>query len=97
MEYLTWGEDLGAEIILGVWAGLALGPGNPVVPQAQLQPYIDDVIDQLHFLLDPVTTKLGALRSKYGHPDPYKIAYVEMYASFQFYGHPISGTDFDMC
>ena len=66
-------------VILGVWDGYSLTQG--AVPQASLQPYIDDVINELHFLLDASTTTWGALRAKYGRTDPYVIPYVEMYVS----------------
>jgi len=63
-------------VILGVWAGYSLDTYS--VPAAQLQPYIQEVLDELHFLLDPPTTVLGALRAQYGHVEPYDIPYVEM-------------------
>ncbi|KAF8753887.1 Alpha-L-arabinofuranosidase C-terminus [Rhizoctonia solani] len=54
MEYLNWAEDLGAEPILGVWAGLSIGDYAdlstfPVVPEAEIQPYVQEVINEIHF------------------------------------------------
>jgi hypothetical protein len=40
---------MGLEPVLGVWAGLYLD--GEVVPQNQLQPYIDDVMNELEFLM----------------------------------------------
>ncbi|KAH7097271.1 glycoside hydrolase [Auriculariales sp. MPI-PUGE-AT-0066] len=76
MEYLQWAEDLDATVILGVYAGYSLNGAS--VPQDELQPYIQEVLDELHFLLDPSTTKLGAWRASLGHEDPYDIRYVEV-------------------
>ena len=52
LEYLNWVEDLGAEPILGVWDGIS--PNNysdlstwNVIPEANLQPYIDDVLNEI--------------------------------------------------
>lgn len=36
------------EVVLGVWAGLYLD--GEVISQANLQPYIDDVLNELEFL-----------------------------------------------
>jgi alpha-N-arabinofuranosidase len=42
-------QDLGLEVILGVWAGLYLD--GQVVSQANLKPYVDSVMNELEFLL----------------------------------------------
>jgi alpha-L-arabinofuranosidase len=68
------------EVILGVWSGIALNGSPKIVPEDQLQPYIDEVINEIHFLTDPPTTNWGALRAKYGRTAPYPLSYVEMYA-----------------
>jgi alpha-L-arabinofuranosidase len=69
-------------VILGIWSGLSLGSDgiNPVVPQDQLQPYIDDAIAEIEFITaDAKTNKWGALRASLGRPVPYEIKYVEMF------------------
>jgi alpha-L-arabinofuranosidase len=43
------GLDMGLETILAVWAGLYLD--GEVVAEADLGPYVDDVINELEFLL----------------------------------------------
>jgi alpha-N-arabinofuranosidase len=59
-----------------VWAGLALN--GDVVPEAELDVYVQDALDELEFLTGSVDTKYGALRAKYGHPEPWTIRYVEV-------------------
>ena len=77
MEYLDWAEDIGATPILGVYAGYSLQPET--VSQADLQPYIDDVINELEFITaDASTNSWGALRASYGRTEPYSLTYVEM-------------------
>ena len=51
---------MGLEPVLGVWAGLYLD--SEVVPQNQLQPYVDDVMNELEFLMVcyVLTCTLGA-------------------------------------
>lgn len=39
---------------------------------------MQDALDELEFLTGSVDTKYGALRAKYGHPDPWTINYVEV-------------------
>lgn len=48
MEYLNWCEDVGMEAIMAVWAGYALGGTS--LPEDQLQPYIQQAIDQVYLL-----------------------------------------------
>ena len=63
-------------IVLAVWAGLALN--GDTVPESELDVHVQDALDELEFLTGSVDTKYGALRAKYGHPEPWKIKYVEV-------------------
>lgn len=76
MEYMQWCIDMDMEPLLAVWSGLSLGGG--VVQGSALQPYIADILNELEFLLGDVKTQYGALRAKYGRPEPYKINYIEV-------------------
>ncbi|KEP51093.1 alpha-L-arabinofuranosidase A [Rhizoctonia solani 123E] len=77
MEYLLLCEDLGMELILGVYAGYSIL--GETVPANQLQPYIDLAISQIEFVMgDAETNEWAALRAKYGHPEPFKLEYVEI-------------------
>ncbi|KAK0211159.1 arabinofuranosidase [Desarmillaria ectypa] len=77
LEYLTWCEDLNMEPIMAVWAGYALQGTS--VPQAQLGPYIQQAIDQIDFTIgDSATNANAALRASLGHPQPFKLKYVEI-------------------
>ncbi|RAL64970.1 hypothetical protein DID88_001560 [Monilinia fructigena] len=81
IEYMNWCTDLEVEPILGIWSGLYLNdyktPAN-VVPEEDLQPYVDDALNELEFLLGDTSTTYGALRASLGYPDPWKINYVEV-------------------
>ncbi|KAK0475310.1 arabinofuranosidase [Armillaria luteobubalina] len=77
LEYLTWCEDLNMEPIMAVWAGFALQGAS--VPQDQLGPYVQQAIDQIHFTIgDPATNENAARRASLGHPEPFKLKYVEI-------------------
>ncbi|KAK0229011.1 glycoside hydrolase family 51 protein [Armillaria fumosa] len=77
LEYLTWCEDLNMEPIMAVWAGFALQGTS--VSQDQLGPYVQQAIDQIHFTIgDPATNENAARRASLGHPEPFKLKYVEI-------------------
>lgn len=53
------------------------------MPQADLQPYIDDAFNEIEFITgDAKTTKWGKVRASLGREKPYALKYVEMYVSF---------------
>ncbi|KAK0463671.1 arabinofuranosidase [Desarmillaria tabescens] len=94
LEYLTWCEDLNMEPIMAVWAGMlftfsslchladlhqGFALGGASVPQDQLGPYVQQAIDQIYFTIgDPATNANAALRASLGHPEPFKLKYVEI-------------------
>ncbi|THV46082.1 hypothetical protein BGAL_0418g00040 [Botrytis galanthina] len=81
IEYMNWCTDLNVEPVLGVWAGLYLRSDDTqvlVVPEAELQPYVDDVMNELEFLMGDTSTTYGALRASLGYPEPWKINFVEV-------------------
>ncbi|KAK7063648.1 glycoside hydrolase [Favolaschia claudopus] len=84
LEYLNWAEDLGAEPILGVWDGISTANYSEldtwtIVPEADLQPYIDDVLNELEFIVgDAKTTEGGKRRASLGRTEPYALKYIEI-------------------
>ncbi|KAG9073491.1 hypothetical protein FS749_015109, partial [Ceratobasidium sp. UAMH 11750] len=53
--------------------------GNPAVPESEIQPYVQDAINEIHFLTgDANTNQWAKLRAQYGHPAPYKLKYIEI-------------------
>ncbi|KAF2204615.1 glycoside hydrolase [Delitschia confertaspora ATCC 74209] len=76
VEYLNWCTDLGMEPVLAVWAGFYLD--GPAIPESALQPYIDDALNELEFIMGDVSTPYGAMRAKLGYPKPWTIKYVEV-------------------
>ena len=62
IELLTFTEDIGAIPILGVYTGYSLDQKS--VPRSELQPYIDQVINEIDFLTAPADqNRMGALRT----------------------------------
>ncbi len=77
MEFLLWCEDMDAEPLLGVYAGYSL-KGAFVKPGPDLEPYVQDALDEIEYITGPVSSKWGALRARDGHPEPFKLRYVEI-------------------
>ena len=48
------------------------------IPGTRLQPFIHRMLTAAAFANDPVTTKWGRLRAKYGHPAPFGLKYIEI-------------------
>lgn len=80
------------EPILAVWDGLYLD--GDTLTEAELQPYVDDVLNELEFLTviyliilhesfaylsqGPSTSVWGAKRASLGYPNPFTINYLEI-------------------
>jgi alpha-N-arabinofuranosidase len=76
-EFLKWCEDMGAEPVLAVYAGYSL-KGDHVNPGADLDPFVQDALDEIEYVTGPTSTKWGAQRAADGHPEPYPLHYVEI-------------------
>ncbi|KAJ5390994.1 aspartate-semialdehyde dehydrogenase-like protein [Penicillium cataractarum] len=76
LEMMQMAQDLGLEVILGIWTGLYLD--GEVVSEANLQPYVDSVMDELEFLLGDKSTTYGAKRAALGFPSPFTINWIEI-------------------
>lgn len=79
LEFAEWCEDLDMEPILGVFAGYCLGRGGVIPAGPKLEPYVQEALEEIDYLIgDAKTTKWGARRAKDGHPEPFKMQYVEV-------------------
>ena len=76
LEFLEWCEDLNMEPLLAVFAGYSLH-GEHVVGK-DLEPYVQDALDEIEYVTGSTDTKWGAQRAKDGHPAPFPLHYVEI-------------------
>jgi alpha-L-arabinofuranosidase len=76
-EFLLWAEDMNAEPVLAVYAGYSL-KGAYVKPGRDLEPYVQDALDEIEYVTGPTTSHWGSLRARAGHPAPFKLTYVEV-------------------
>ncbi|KAL4869846.1 hypothetical protein BDV12DRAFT_208176 [Aspergillus spectabilis] len=74
-EYLWWCEDMHMVPVLTVWDGKSYGG---ILSGSDMHPYLDDIMDELEYLLGPTTTHYGSLRAQNGHKDPWPIQYIEI-------------------
>ncbi len=77
LEFLGWCEDLKMQPVLAVYAGYSL-KGEHVNPGADLEPYVQNALDEIEYVTGGPETKWGAERVKDGHAAPFKLNYVEI-------------------
>ena len=77
LEFLEWCEDLKVEPVLAVYAGYSLH-GVHVAVGKDLEPFVQDALDEVEYVTGDVSTKWGAERAKDGHPAPFPLHYIEV-------------------
>jgi alpha-N-arabinofuranosidase len=77
LEFLEWCEDMKAEPVLAVYAGYSL-KGRHVNPGPDLEPFVQDALDEIEYVAGGTNTRWGAERAKDGHPVPFPLRYVEI-------------------
>jgi alpha-N-arabinofuranosidase len=77
LEFLLWTEDMGAEPVLGLYAGYSLKSAS-VNPGPDLEPFIREALDEIEYVTGPVASKWGARRAADGHPEPFPLRYVQI-------------------
>ena len=83
LEFLEWAEDMGAEPVLAVYAGFALPSdahrGGISIPAGKdLEPYVQEALDEIDYVTGSASTQWGARRAADGHPAPFPLHYVEI-------------------
>lgn len=76
-EFLTWCEQLHMQPVLAVFDGYTLN--HDYVPAGpKLQPYVASALEEIQYVTGDVNTKWGKQRAEDGHPQPFKLTYVEI-------------------
>jgi len=85
-EYFQFCEDIGAKPLPVVPAGVSCqntggtwrvgGTGQKALPEAQMDEYIQDILDLIEWANAPQSTTWGAKRAAAGHPEPFNLEYV---------------------
>jgi len=77
LEFLEWCEDLHMQPVLAIYAGYSLG-GQVVKPGPDLEPYVQEGLEEIEYVTGGTETKWGAVRARDGHPQPFPLEYVEI-------------------
>ena len=77
LEFLNWCEDLKMQPVLAVYAGYSLQQ-EVVKAGPDLEPYVQDALDEIEYVTGDASTKWGAERAKDGHPAAFPLTYVEI-------------------
>ena len=77
LEFLEWCEDLKIQPVLAIYAGYSMKQEH-VEPGPDLEPYVQDALDEIEYVSGDANTKWGAERAKGGHPAPFALTYVEI-------------------
>lgn len=78
-EYFCLAEELGALPLPVVHAGLLCQARDVMeapIPMAELDAYMEDVLDLIEFARGDVDTEWGSLRAEMGHPQPFDLRYL---------------------
>ena len=74
-EYLQMAEDLGAEPLFCINAGIS---HKEVILDDRIGPWIQDALDAIEYANGPVTSVWGSIRARNGHPAPFNLKYLEI-------------------
>jgi len=77
LEFLEWCEDMKTEPVLAVYTGYSL-KGAHINPGPDLEPFVQEALEEIEYVIGDVNTKWGARRAKDGHPAPFRLNYVEI-------------------
>ena len=77
LEFLEWCEDLRMQPVMAVFAGYTLD-GRVVRPGPDLEPYVQEALEEIEYATGGPDSKWGALRVRDGHPAPFTVPYVEV-------------------
>jgi len=77
LEFLEWCEDLHMQPVLAIYAGYSMAQEH-VTPGPELEPYVDDALQEIEYVIGDRNTKWGAVRAGDGHPEAFPLNFVEI-------------------
>ncbi|ORY99025.1 glycoside hydrolase superfamily [Syncephalastrum racemosum] len=76
LDFMYLCEDMNMEPLLGVYDGYSLDKSS--VAEEDLEPYVQEVLNELEYLTGDASTKYGAMRASHGRKEPFKLKYIEI-------------------
>jgi alpha-L-arabinofuranosidase len=77
LEFLEWCEDLHMQPVLAVYAGYSMAQEH-VTPGPELEPYVQDALDEIEYVTGDASTRCGVERAKAGHAAAFPLNFVEV-------------------
>ncbi len=77
LEFLEWCEDLHMQPVLAVYAGYSMAQEH-IDPGPELEPYVQDALDEIEYVTGNPSTKWGSERANDGHAEPFQLNFVEI-------------------
>ena len=74
-EYLQMAEDMGAEPLFCISAGIS---HKEIVPMDQMGQWVQDALDAIEYANGAENSVWGSIRAKNGHPKPFNLKYIEI-------------------
>lgn len=74
-EYLQMAEDMGAEPLFCINAGIS---HKEVIPMDQMGQWVQDALDAIEYANGSENSVWGSIRAKNGHPKPFNLKYIEI-------------------
>ena len=74
-EYLQMAEDMGAEPLFCINAGIS---HKEVIPMDQMGQWVQDAVDAIEYANGSEKSVWGSIRAKNGHPEPFNLKYIEI-------------------
>lgn len=74
-EYLWWCEDMNMAPLLAIWSGKSYGD---IISGPDLEPYIEDTMNEMEYLFGNTSTHYGNLRARNGRTEPWKVDLIEI-------------------
>jgi alpha-L-arabinofuranosidase len=76
LEFLEWCQDINMEPVLAVYAGYSLRGQHATADE--MKTFTQDALDEIEYVTGDASTPWGSQRAKDGHPEPFKLTYVEI-------------------
>jgi alpha-L-arabinofuranosidase len=77
-EFLLWCKQLGAEPILGLFAGYVLNGDHFKAGSPELAIYTQEALEEIEYVAGPAEGEWGKRRAADGFPEPFPLRYVEI-------------------
>lgn len=76
LEYLEFAEEINATAVICVYSGLALDAYSH--PIEEMGEFVESALNAIEYAIGDTSTKWGSIRAANGHPNPFRLPYIEI-------------------